>query len=93
MQPILVDGGELVPQTLVEIFNDLCVALHDALSLPWPLRNGPWLARNDDHDPKLRLEHDPRANAFAFVARENRLPLFRITLQRTIGQSASGVAI
>jgi len=26
------------------------------------------------------FEHDLRANAFAFVARENRLPLFRITL-------------
>src|ERR1700687_3268281 len=30
MQPILVDGGEFVAQALVEIFDDLCVALHDA---------------------------------------------------------------
>src|SRR3984893_14680416 len=36
MQPILVDGGELAAQTLVEIFDDSCVALHDALSLPGP---------------------------------------------------------
>ena len=28
MQPILVDGGQLVPQRLVEIFDDLGVALH-----------------------------------------------------------------
>jgi hypothetical protein len=28
----------------------------------------------------LLLEHDLRANGFAFVARENRLPLFRIML-------------
>jgi hypothetical protein len=36
MQPILVDGGKFAAQTLVEIFNDPCVALHDALSLPGP---------------------------------------------------------
>jgi hypothetical protein len=33
MQPILVDGGELAAQALVEIIDDLGVALHDALSL------------------------------------------------------------
>jgi hypothetical protein len=37
MQPILVDGGEFAAQTLIEIFNDSCVALHDALSLPGPM--------------------------------------------------------
>jgi hypothetical protein len=31
MQPILVDGGELMTQRLVEIFDDFRVALHDAL--------------------------------------------------------------
>src|ERR1700687_33300 len=41
MQPILVDGGELAAQTLVEIFDDSCVALHDALSLPGPIKLGP----------------------------------------------------
>jgi hypothetical protein len=29
---------------------------------------------------ELILEHDLRANGFAFVARENRVPLFRIML-------------
>ena len=33
MQPVLVDGGELVPQRLVEIFDDLGIALHDALPM------------------------------------------------------------
>jgi len=28
MQPILVDGGKLVPQASIEIFDDSCVALH-----------------------------------------------------------------
>jgi hypothetical protein len=28
MQPVLVDGGELVPQAAVEIFDDPRVALH-----------------------------------------------------------------
>ena len=41
MQPILVDGGELVAQALVEIFDDLCVALHDALQLARAHRDGP----------------------------------------------------
>jgi hypothetical protein len=31
MQPVLVDGREFVPQTLVEILDDLGVALHGAL--------------------------------------------------------------
>src|SRR5262249_29983561 len=30
MQPVLVDGGELMPQATVEIFDDSCVALHGA---------------------------------------------------------------
>jgi hypothetical protein len=30
MQPVLVDGGELMPQATVEIFDNPCVALHDA---------------------------------------------------------------
>jgi hypothetical protein len=37
MQPILVDGGKLAAETLVEIIDDFEVALHDALSLPGPL--------------------------------------------------------
>jgi hypothetical protein len=28
VQPVLVDGGELVPKAFVEIFDDACVALH-----------------------------------------------------------------
>ena len=31
MQPVLVDGGELVTQPLVEILDDFGVALHGAL--------------------------------------------------------------
>jgi hypothetical protein len=34
------------------------------------------------HDLISLFEHDLRANAFAFVARENRFPLFRIMLQQ-----------
>src|SRR5262249_50956558 len=30
MQPVLVDGGKLVPQTTVEKLDDSCVALHGA---------------------------------------------------------------
>jgi hypothetical protein len=30
MQPVLVDGGELMPEATVEIFDDPCVALHGA---------------------------------------------------------------
>jgi hypothetical protein len=28
MQPVLVNGGELVPQAAIEVFDDPCVALH-----------------------------------------------------------------
>src|SRR5216684_9306358 len=28
MQPVLIDGGELMPQTAIEIFDDPCVAFH-----------------------------------------------------------------
>src|SRR5689334_9300970 len=38
VQPILVYGGEFVAQTLVEIFDDLRVALHDFFSPPRPQR-------------------------------------------------------
>src|SRR5262249_10292161 len=31
MQPVLVDGGELVPERLVEIVDDGCVAAHGFL--------------------------------------------------------------
>jgi hypothetical protein len=31
MQPILIDGGQFAPQTLIEIVDDLGVALHHAL--------------------------------------------------------------
>ena len=31
MQPVLVDGGELVTQPLVEILDDFGIALHGAL--------------------------------------------------------------
>ena len=31
VQPVLVDRRELMTQRLVEILDDLCVALHDAL--------------------------------------------------------------
>jgi len=34
MQPILVDGGEVAAQSRVEVADDFCVALHDALALP-----------------------------------------------------------
>jgi len=40
MQPVLVDGGEFAAQTLVEIFDDLGVALHDAFSLLRPDETG-----------------------------------------------------
>jgi hypothetical protein len=33
VQPVLIDRGELMPQRLVEIFDDLGIALHAAL--PW----------------------------------------------------------
>jgi hypothetical protein len=29
MQPVLIDGGQFVPQAAIEIFNDSGVALHD----------------------------------------------------------------
>jgi hypothetical protein len=29
MQPVLVDGGKLVPQAAVEVLDDPCIALHD----------------------------------------------------------------
>jgi hypothetical protein len=29
VQPVLVDGGQFMPQSAVEIFDDSCVALHD----------------------------------------------------------------
>ena len=42
VQPVLVDGGQLVPQAAVEIFNDLCIAFHVPL-----LRGYPWIARSN----------------------------------------------
>ena len=33
MQPVLVDGGELAAQALVEIVDDFWVALHGALRI------------------------------------------------------------
>jgi hypothetical protein len=36
------------------------------------------------------FEHDLRANAFAFVARENRFTLFRIMLQRPRSEVRDG---
>jgi hypothetical protein len=33
VQPVLIDGREFMPQTLVEIVDDLWVALHGALRL------------------------------------------------------------
>jgi hypothetical protein len=32
VQPILIDGGELVRQRLVEIFDDARISLHSSLS-------------------------------------------------------------
>jgi hypothetical protein len=45
MQPILVDGGKLVPQGPVEIFNDFGFALHAALPIAVSAgrRLGGWL--------------------------------------------------
>jgi hypothetical protein len=40
MQPVLIDGGELAAQTLVEIFDDFWVALHDALRIVEAERTG-----------------------------------------------------
>jgi hypothetical protein len=36
---------------------------------------------NHHRASQFLIEHDLRANAFAFVARENRYPLFRVMLQ------------
>jgi hypothetical protein len=40
MQPILVDGGEFAAQALVEIFDDLRVALHRCTPVSEACKNG-----------------------------------------------------
>src|SRR5262249_47583550 len=54
VQPVLVDGGKLVPQTTVEIFDDSCVALHGAP------QSGRDLRVTRDDGPKLGLATSAR---------------------------------
>jgi hypothetical protein len=72
MQPILVDRGQFVPQAPVEIFNDLCIALHDprpALGAPRHDRHGVigitliWDFRCSAASTKMRFGHTKMAAA------------------------------